>query len=75
MLKSCTFAQIKSQWPIAKIGLNFLIHVVVFLVPGKGDVGVLIHAVVRVVRPDGGLVTLHVDADVLGIVVCYLSKF
>ena len=46
-----------------------------FLVSGKGDMGVLIHAVVDVVRPDGGLLTLHVDADVLGVVVCYLSKF
>ena len=62
---------------VYSIQLNVLVHVVVFLVSGKGDVGVLllIHAVVRVVRPDGGLVTLHVDADVLGIVVCYLSKF
>ena len=59
------------------IRLSVLVHVVVFLVSGNGDVGVLllIHAVVRVVRPDGGLVTLHVDADVLGVVVCYLSKF
>ena len=62
---------------VYSIKLNVLVHVVVFLVLGKDDVGVLllIHAVVRVVRPDGGLVTLHVDADVLGVVVCYLSKF
>ena len=37
--------------------------------------GVLIHAVVDVVRADGGFITLHVGADVLGVVVCYLSKF
>ena len=60
---------------VYSIQSNVLVHVVVFLVWGKGDVGVLIHAVVDVVRPDGGLVTLHVDADVLGVVVCYLSKF
>ena len=36
---------------------------------------VLVHVVVFLVRPDGGLFTLHVDADVLGVVVCYLSKF
>ena len=60
---------------VYSIRLNVLVHVVVFLVSGKGDVVVLIHAVVDVVRPDGGLLTLHVDADVLGVVVCYLSKF
>ena len=60
---------------VYSIKLNVLVHVVVFLVSGKGDVVVLIHAVIDVVRPDGGLLTLHVDADVLGVVVCYLSKF
>ena len=60
---------------VYSIQSNVLVHVVVFLVSGKGDVVVLIHAVIDVVRPDGGLLTLHVDADVLGVVVCYLSKF
>ena len=60
---------------VYSIRLNVLVHVVVFLVSGDGDVGVFIYAVLDVVRPDGGLVTLHVDADVLGVVVCYLSKF
>ena len=60
---------------VYSIGLNVLVHVVVVCVSGKGGMGVFIHAVERVVRPDGGLITLHVDADVLGVVVCYLSKF
>ena len=60
---------------VYSIQSNVLVHVVLFLVSGKGDVGVLIHAVVDVVRADGGLLTLHVGADVLGVVVCYLSKF
>ena len=60
---------------VYSIKLNVLVHVVVFLVSGKGDVVVLIHAVIDVVRPDGGLLTLHVGADVLGVVVCYLLKF
>ena len=59
---------------VYSIRLNVLVHVVVFLVSGKGDVGVLIHAVVDVFRADGGRITLHVGADVLGVVVCYLLK-
>ena len=60
---------------VYSIGLNVLVHVVVVCVSGKGGMAVFIHAVERVVRPDGGLITFHVDADVLGVVVCYLSEF